>query len=136
MVDIPPQRPVSRPLSPHLQVYRWGWHMAVSIVHRVTGVALATAGVVLTLWWLGAAASGPEAYARFHSVISSLLGRLVLLGLTFTVFQHMMSGLRHLYLDTGRGYDLAENRRLSIACFLGSVLLTLAVWGLSFSGAV
>lgn len=136
MPDISPQRPVSRPLSPHLQIYRWGWHMAASIMHRATGIALATGGALVLLYWLGAAASGPLRYAAFHRLASHWLGQLVLLGFTFVIFQHMLLGLRHLYLDTGRGYDIKENRLLSMACFAGAVLLTAATWGLSYSGLV
>ncbi len=136
MPDIPPQRPVSRPLSPHLQIYRWGWHMAASIMHRATGIALATGGSLLMLYWLGAIASGPSRYEVFHRLASSWFGQLVLLGFTFVIFQHMLLGLHHLYLDTGRGYEIRENRLLSIACFAGAGVLTMAVWGLSYSGLV
>lgn len=110
--------------------------MAASIMHRATGIALATGGSLLMLYWLGAIASGPSRYEVFHRLASSWFGQLVLLGFTFVIFQHMLLGLHHLYLDTGRGYEIRENRLLSIACFAGAGVLTMAVWGLSYSGLV
>jgi succinate dehydrogenase / fumarate reductase cytochrome b subunit len=121
-------RPSVRPLSPHLQVYRWKVHMLVSIFHRATGIALATGGVLILVWWLAAAAAGPSAYATFSGVANSWLGKLVLFGLTWVFFQHLCSGLRHLYLDTGAGYELGANRRLATFTLIASALLTLAVW--------
>jgi succinate dehydrogenase / fumarate reductase, cytochrome b subunit len=117
-----------RPLSPHLQVYRWGPHMAASILHRVTGVGLAMAGIGVLLWWLAAAAYGPAAYEIFRGFITHWFGRLVLFGLSLFFFQHMLGGLRHFYMDAGRGYDLAVNRRISILTFVGSLILTALVW--------
>lgn len=120
-----------RPLSPHLQVYRWGPHMLASILHRATGVGLATAGIALLFWWLGAAAYGPAAYETFRGFITHWFGRLVLFGLSLFFFQHMLGGLRHFYMDAGRGYDLAANRRISILTFVGSIALTLLVWAIA-----
>ncbi len=117
-----------RPLSPHLQVYRWGPNMAASIIHRVTGAGLATAGIVLLLWWLGAAAYGPDAYATFRGFITHWFGRLILFGISLFFFQHMLGGIRHFYMDAGRGYDLAANRRVSIMSFIGSIALAALVW--------
>jgi succinate dehydrogenase / fumarate reductase, cytochrome b subunit len=121
-----PNRP--RPLSPHLQVYRWGPHMAASILHRVTGGGLAIAGTGLLLWWLGAAAYGPAAYECFRGFITHWFGRLILFGISLFFFQHMLGGLRHFYMDAGYGYDLAVNRRVSIFTFVGSIALTILVW--------
>ncbi len=118
----------NRPLSPHLQVYKWGPHMLVSIVHRVTGDGMAIVGGLLLVWWLMAAASGQAAYTTFLAVMTSWIGKLLLIGLSWGFFQHMCSGLRHLFLDTGRGYDLKANRASSIATFITSALLTLALW--------
>ncbi len=118
----------NRPLSPHLQVYKWGPHMLVSIVHRATGDGMAIVGGLLLVWWLMAAASGQAAYTTFLAVMASWIGKLLLIGLSWGFFQHMCSGLRHLFLDTGRGYDLKANRTSSIATFIASALLTLALW--------
>lgn len=120
-----------RPLSPHLQVYRWGPHMLASIIHRATGVGLALGGSALLLFWLGSAAAGPAAYERFHEIITSLPGRLFLFAVTWGVFQHMMGGIRHFYMDAGHGYDLATNRRVSLLTFFAAILLTLLVWAVA-----
>ena len=91
----------NRPLSPHLQIWRWGPAMLVSILHRVTGSGLSLVGLAVLLYWLGALASGPEAYAQFLRCMGHPLGQLVLVGLTWAFFQHLFSGLRHFVLDTG-----------------------------------
>jgi succinate dehydrogenase / fumarate reductase, cytochrome b subunit len=117
-----------RPLSPHLQVYRWGPHMLASILHRVTGVGLSIVGVALLLWWLGAAAYGPAAYETFRGFITHWFGRLILFGISLFFFQHMLGGIRHFFMDAGQGYDLAVNRRVSILTFVGSIALTALVW--------
>jgi succinate dehydrogenase / fumarate reductase cytochrome b subunit len=119
-----------RPLSPHLGIWRWRVHMAVSIFHRATGDALAIGGALILLWWLVALASGAEAYQIFLDVAGGWFGQLVLVALTWAVFQHMLSGLRHLAMDTGWGYDLAISRRTAILCFLGSIALTGATWAI------
>ena len=118
----------NRPLSPHLQVWRWGPHMAVSILHRVTGDGLALVGLGVLLWWLGALASGPAAYATFAAVMTSPIGYVVLVGISWAFFTHMASGIRHFVLDTGAGYELATNKLWSIACPIIGVLLTVVFW--------
>jgi succinate dehydrogenase / fumarate reductase cytochrome b subunit len=117
-----------RPLSPHLTIWKWGPAMAVSILHRATGVGLAIAGGLGFVWWLVAAATGVDAYATFLAVATSWFGYLVLIGLTWAFFQHMCSGLRHFVLDTGAGYDLRINKIGAFATMIVSVLLTLLVW--------
>ncbi|MCK0099384.1 succinate dehydrogenase, cytochrome b556 subunit [Qipengyuania sp. S6317L1] len=117
-----------RPLSPHLQIWRWGPHMLVSILHRATGDGMALVGLAVLVWWLGALASGPEAYETFLSVAASPVGYLVLVGLTWAFFTHMMSGLRHFVLDIGAGYELDTNRFWSIASPIIAILLTAALW--------
>ncbi len=122
-----------RPLSPHLTIWKWGPHMLVSILHRATGAALALAGGVGFIWWLVAAASGAEAYARFLAVATSWFGYLVAVGLTWSFFQHLFSGLRHFVLDTGAGYDLKTVKTGAMLTMVGSILLTLLIWGTIFS---
>lgn len=117
-----------RPLSPHLSIWKWRVHMTVSILHRVTGNAMAFGAVVLFLWWLVAAATGPEAYAMFMNVATGWFGLLVAFGLTWTFFQHMCSGIRHLILDTGQGYELATNKAMATATLLVAVALTILTW--------
>ena len=117
-----------RPLSPHLSIWKWRVHMTVSIFHRATGFALATAAVVLFLWWLVAAASSPDAYRIFHDVATGWFGILVGVGLTLVFFQHMMSGIRHLVMDTGAALEVTQSKRFATATMVVSVLLTVAVW--------
>lgn len=117
-----------RPLSPHLQIWRWGPHMTVSIFHRASGDGMATVGLGVLLWWLCAMASGPEAYESFVGHAGEWYGQVVLIGLTWAFFTHMCSGLRHFVLDTGAGYELDTNRMWSWISMLGGVVLTGATW--------
>lgn len=121
-------RTTSRPLSPHLTIWKWGPHMAVSIVHRVTGNGLATVGALGLVWWLMAAAIGPDAYAFFVKCATSPIGYLVMIGLSWFFFQHMVSGLRHFVLDIGAGYELKTNKSWSLATFVISALITILFW--------
>jgi succinate dehydrogenase / fumarate reductase cytochrome b subunit len=141
-------KPSNRPTSPHLQIWRWGPGMALSILHRVTGVGLGLFGLGLLLWWLGALASGPAAYQTFTSwtwadlgsldwsgaaVIGSLvkvLIKVVMVGLTWAFFQHLVSGVRHFVLDTGAGYELDANNRWSTISIVLGPLLTALFWAL------
>jgi len=117
----------ARPLSPHIQIYRWTLTMMLSILHRATGVAL-YAGTALMAWWLLAAATGPDAYALVQDVSSAWYGRLVLFGYTWALFHHMFGGIRHFIWDTGRGFDLKHVEILArITAFVPPVL-TLGVW--------
>ena len=117
-----------RPLSPHLSIWRWGPHMAVSILHRATGVALTIGGLAVLTWWLMALAKGAETYADFTKVAGSPIGLVVLIGLTWSFFQHLLSGIRHLVMDTGAAFELGVNKTFAILTIVGSVLLTSAVW--------
>ena len=94
-----------RPLSPHLQVYRWQLTMTMSILHRISGCALAFALFALT-WMLAAAALGPDAWATFLNVASGPFGKIALLGWTAALYYHLFNGIRHLLWDTGRAFDL------------------------------
>ena len=124
----------ARPLSPHLQIWRWGPHMLVSILHRATGSGMATVGALLLVWWLAALAGGAESYAAFQDVFTTDAGSLNLLGvvsgvgLTLSLFQHMMSGLRHLVLDTGAGYELKANKTWAMLTMVAAVALTAIFW--------
>lgn len=118
----------NRPLSPHLSIWKWGPHMAVSILHRVTGDGMALVGLAVGLWWLGALAGGPDSYGLFQAVAASWPGQIVLVGLTWAFFSHLMSGLRHFVLDIGAGYELDTNRMWSIAVPLLAIVLTVAFW--------
>ncbi|MEP3051572.1 MAG: succinate dehydrogenase, cytochrome b556 subunit [Erythrobacter sp.] len=117
-----------RPLSPHLQIWRWGPHMLVSILHRVTGDGMAFVGLGVLVWWLGSLASGPAAYEAFTTTMSTPYGYVILVGLTWAFFTHMMSGLRHFVLDIGAGYELDANRIWSILSPVLAIGLTAAFW--------
>jgi len=118
----------SRPLSPHLGVYRWGPAMLVSILHRVTGAGLSIVGLAVLTWWLLAVTAGPDAYASFTRVATSPVGLIVLVGLTWAFFQHLLSGIRHLVMDTGAGFDLGVNRLFATLTIAGSMFLTALAW--------
>lgn len=122
----------NRPLSPHLSIWKWGPHMAVSILHRITGDGMALVGLGVGLWWLGALASGPDAYGQLQAVTSSIPGQIVLVGLTWALFTHMMSGLRHFVLDIGAGYELDTNKLWSIAAPVIAIVLTAAFWAVIY----
>lgn len=117
-----------RPLSPHLSVWRWGPHMVVSILHRITGVGLSLVGLGVLTWMLVAIASGPESYATFAKAADHPIGIVVLVGLTWAFFQHLLSGIRHLVMDTGAAFELGVNKRFAILTIVGSVLLTALLW--------
>jgi succinate dehydrogenase / fumarate reductase cytochrome b subunit len=116
-----------RPLSPHLQVYRWQYTMLTSILHRATGIAL-TVGTLLLVWWLVAAAGGPESYATVQGFIGSFFGMLILFGWTFALFYHLANGIRHLVWDAGLALDLPNAERGAYIAIGSSIGLTLLVW--------
>lgn len=120
--------PNNRPLSPHLQIWKWGPHMLVSILHRVSGDGLALVGLFVLVWWLGALASGPAYYETFAGLMTSIPGYVVLVGLSWAFFTHLMSGLRHFVLDIGAGYELNTNKMWSIASPVIAIVLTVGFW--------
>jgi len=117
----------SRPLSPHLQIYRWYLTMALSIAHRVTGAGLAV-GLFLLTWWLMALAGGPDSFATVQAVMDNFLGGLVLFGFTLFLFYHTLNGIRHLVWDLGYGLDKLAAYQSSIVVVAGSAILTLLTW--------
>ena len=131
MADV---RNTSRPLSPHLSIWKWGPGMTVSIVHRATGTGMATVGTILFVWWLVALASGIAAYDSFVDIFTkssgalNIIGWIVGVGLTWAFFQHMASGVRHLFLDQGANFELNSNKNTAIATFIISVIATAGFW--------
>ena len=118
----PNGRPNGRPLSPHLQIYRWPITMAASITHRATGIALA-AGLVLLAWWLLATATGPDAYGLFARLASNVVGEIVLFGFLWSLAYHLLNGIRHLAWDIGYGFRVPTARITAVLVFAGSLLL-------------
>ena len=119
--------PVGRPLSPHLQVYKLIFTFLMSGFHRVTGLMLYF-GVLFGLWWLVAAASGPAYFNFVNGLAGSILGRVVLLGLTWLLIHHGLGGVRHFIWDTGKGLDERGRELLARLTLIGSLSLTLIVW--------
>ena len=134
-----PRNP-ARPLSPHLTAWKPGIHMTVSIVHRITGDGMATVGTLLLVWWLAALASGKDAYDMFVDVFTTssgalnILGYIIGVGLTLSFFQHMSSGIRHLVMDAGAGFELKVNRMGAWATVIASVTLTVLSWAYLIMG--
>jgi succinate dehydrogenase / fumarate reductase, cytochrome b subunit len=118
----------SRPLSPHLTIWKWGPHMLVSILHRITGGALTVVGLAILAWWLVALSGGETDYAKFAKVAAHPVSLVVLAGLTWAFWQHLFSGLRHLLLDTGAGYELKINRFWAVMTLAGSLFATAVTW--------
>ncbi len=116
-----------RPLSPHLQIYKPQLSSFLSIFHRLTGFALG-GGSLLLAWWLVAAAYGPDAFAVVQGFLFSWLGRLILLGFTFAFFYHMANGIRHLFWDIGKGFEVATADRNGLLVVFSAVALTLVAW--------
>ena len=102
--------------------------MLVSILHRVTGSGLAVVGGALLVWWLMAAAEGPASYSTFTEWAGWDWSLLVWIPLTWALFQHTLTGIRHLFMDIGAGYELSTNKFWANMTMVGSVLLTVALW--------
>ena len=117
----------NRPLSPHLQVYRPQLTSMLSILHRITGVALAV-GTLLLVYWLAAAAGGPESYAAAQGFIGSFFGQLLLFGWTVALFYHLANGIRHLFWDAGYGFELPTVYRSGQAVVAATAVLTVVCW--------
>ena len=117
----------ARPLSPHLSIYRFRPTMAMSILHRITGSA-PYVGTLLFVWWLVAAASGPEAFSYASAFFGSIIGRIILFGYTWALLHHMFGGIRHLIWDTGIGLSKETSTKLAQATLVASLALTLILW--------
>jgi succinate dehydrogenase / fumarate reductase cytochrome b subunit len=122
----------ARPLSPHLQIYRWQITSVLSILHRAMGVAL-SAGTILLAAWLIAAASGPDAFDAMQGFVGSWFGMLLLLGWSVALFYHLLNGVRHLFWDAGYGLDIRTVHASGWAVVAGTAVLTLLAWGIGLS---
>ena len=123
---------VRRPLSPHLDIYRWPPTMLASILNRATGIALSV-GTLLMTWWLVAAATSAHAFANAQWFIGSWLGLLMLFGWTASLFYHFFSGIRHLVWDAGRGYDQPQLNPTTYIILAASGAATVLVWIIGLS---
>jgi succinate dehydrogenase / fumarate reductase cytochrome b subunit len=118
----------SRPLSPHLTIWKWGPHMLVSILNRISGAGLTVVGSIVLVWWLVAAASSKEAYDSFTSWATSWIGIVIGVGLSWAFFQHTLGGLRHLVMDIGAGFELRANKFWANMTLVGTIFLTALFW--------
>lgn len=123
----------SRPLSPHLQIYKLPLAPLLSIAHRLTGVFL-TLGTVVLAYWLIALASGPGAFAEATTALASWAGKIALIAWSFALFFHLFNGVRHLFWDAGYGFDLKTVDNSGVAVLLATVLATAATWLLASGG--
>lgn len=124
-----------RPLSPHLQIYKPMLTMMMSIMHRITGMALYF-GTLLLVWWLVAAASGPEYFGFVSGLAGTLIGKFVLFGYTWALIHHMIGGIRHFIWDTGRGFELPTIELMARASLIAALALTTLIWGIAYSMGV
>jgi succinate dehydrogenase / fumarate reductase cytochrome b subunit len=122
-----------RPLSPHLQVYRWQITMTMSILHRVSGVIL-TVGAFALAWWLMAVAAGGESYDRAARCLASPFGKIVLFGFSLALVYHLLNGIRHLLWDAGYGFEIPEFYRTGWTVAVLTVALTAAIWFVALGG--
>ena len=124
----------SRPLSPHILIYRWTITMTMSIAHRATGIAN-YAGMALLVIWLGAAAWGQEPLNMVNAIYGSWFGQVVRFGYYWSLIHHMLGGLRHFVWDFILGMEAGQREALAWANLIGSIVLTLLVWTLFVWGA-
>ena len=117
----------NRPLSPHLQVYRFIPTMAMSIMHRISGAALYF-GMILIAAWLVAAASGEESFNQANALFGSLVGQIILFGFTWALLHHLLGGLRHIMWDLGYGFEKEFSTKLAKANLAASIALTILLW--------
>jgi succinate dehydrogenase / fumarate reductase, cytochrome b subunit len=117
----------NRPLSPHLQIYKWKLHMAMSIFHRATGVLLSI-GLIALMWWLMAVATSSDYFALVQSYIAHPIGRFALFGFSISLIYHSLNGIRHLFYDAGMGYDLDTTRNSGWFVMSLTLILTLGIW--------
>lgn len=118
-------------MSPHLQVWRWHITMLTSILHRVTGVGIYLGALILAAWAISLAA-GPEAYALFLGIMGSWLGKLVLLGMSASLFFHLGNGVRHIVWDFGHGLSKEDASASSFAVLGFAIAATGAVWAIAY----
>ncbi|MBT8124310.1 MAG: succinate dehydrogenase, cytochrome b556 subunit [Gammaproteobacteria bacterium] len=122
---------LERPLSPHLGIYKWPLAMAISILHRITGVAL-TIGAVLMVAIFIAVASDPEYYEWIRGYLANKIGKTFLILWTFALFLHLFNGIRHLFWDAGYGFEKSTTTKSGVWVIIVTFILTIAVWGAAY----
>ncbi len=128
---MPPAKPVARPLSPHVFIYRWPLAAILSILHRATGVGLAI-GVLLLTWWVTAAAVGPSAFDQATGFIGSPIGLFFMMGFSLALFFHLCNGIRHLVWDAGRGFEKGTTATSNAIVIVAALTLTAVSWLLAW----
>lgn len=124
---------IERPLSPHIGVYKWQITMVMSILHRATGVFLSIGLLMLTSWLL-AIATGSNEYAQILDFFRSVFGRLLLIGWSFAFFYHFCNGIRHLFWDSGRGFEIEQVKTSGVFTFIAAIILTAGTWYILLGG--
>ncbi len=124
-----------RPLSPHLQVYKFTLNMALSVFHRGTGTILALSTPLL-IAWLMILASGPEAYAELQDCLTHWFFKIVLLGYVFSMCYHLCNGIRHMFWDIGYGYENSQVQTSGVVVIIVSLMLTSAIFIAAINGGV
>ena len=128
-----PRGPQDRPMSPHLQVWRWHVTMFTSIAHRATGLALYV-GILILAGWVVALASGADAFDTYKALLGSPLGLLVLFGLTVAFLYHLANGVRHLFWDSGKGFEPKTADMTGWAVIVFGVVAAVLIWVIAFLG--
>lgn len=125
---------IERPLSPHLGIYKWQITMVMSILHRATGVFLSI-GLLMLTGWLLAIATGSSEYAQALDFFRSIIGRLLLFGWSFAFFYHFCNGIRHLFWDSGRGFEIEQVKKSGVFTIVAAIILTVVTWVVLLGGA-
>jgi succinate dehydrogenase / fumarate reductase, cytochrome b subunit len=124
---------IDRPLSPHLAIYSWMISNTLSIVHRMTGVALSF-GAVALVGWLVSIVAGYDAYSLVNYLLASIIGSLALFGWTFCFFYHLCNGIRHMCWDVGKGFERIRAQQSGILMLTVSIILTVGLWAIVLAG--
>ena len=128
-----PRGPQDRPMSPHLQVWRWHVTMFTSILHRATGIALYVGALILA-GWVVALAAGADAFNLYRALLASPIGLLVLFGLTVSFLYHLANGVRHLVWDAGKGFEPKTADMTGWAAIAFGVVAAVLIWIIAFLG--
>jgi succinate dehydrogenase / fumarate reductase cytochrome b subunit len=126
---------IERPLSPHIGIYKWQITMFMSILHRMTGVFLSI-GLIMLTGWLLAIASGGDQYSQFLDFIRSTFGRLLMVAWSYAFFYHLCNGIRHLFWDTGKGFEIDQVKMSGVFAIVMSLLLTAVTWYFLLGGGL